>query len=120
MIETMLLSLLYEGRFYSFPPKTYLDQMDLTVIRPLFFVDEADVIGFWHKYQLPVAKSPCPADGHTRREYSRVYATRKEPQVLSCSSSLRSFMPFMGFLICVSLPGGLRRYYKIHSQCGTF
>ena len=71
MIETMLLSLLYEGRFYSFPPKTYLDQMDLTVIRPLFFVDEADVIGFWHKYQLPVAKSPCPADGHTRREYSK-------------------------------------------------
>ena len=52
VIETMLLSLLYEGRFYSFPPKTYLDQMDLTVIRPLFFVDEADVIGFWHKYQL--------------------------------------------------------------------
>ena len=49
----------------------------------------------------------------------RVYSTRKEPQVLSCSSSLRSFMPFMGFLICVSLPGGLRRYYKIHSQCGT-
>ena len=71
VIETMLLSLLYEGRFYSFPPKTYLDQMDLTVIRPLFFVDEADVIGFWHKYQLPVAKSPCPADGHTRREYSK-------------------------------------------------
>ena len=31
VIETMLLSLLYEGRFYSFPPKTYLDQMDLTV-----------------------------------------------------------------------------------------
>ena len=45
VIETMLLSLLYEGRFYSFPPKTYLDQMDLTVIRPLFFVDEADEIG---------------------------------------------------------------------------
>ena len=71
VIETMLLSLLYEGRFYSFPPKTYLDQMDLSVIRPLFFVDEADVIGFWHKYQLPVVKSPCPADGHTRREYCK-------------------------------------------------
>ena len=22
-----------------------------------------------HKYQIPVVKSPCPADGHTRREY---------------------------------------------------
>ena len=76
VIETMLLSLLYEGRFYSFPPKTYLDQMDLTVIRPLFFVDEADVIGFWHKYQLPVVKSPCPADGHTRREYCSSFSVR--------------------------------------------
>ena len=45
--------------------------MSLTVIRPLFFVDEADVIGFWHKYHLPVVKSPCPADGHTRREYCK-------------------------------------------------
>lgn len=69
VVETMLLSLIYEGRFHSFSPKTYLDRMDLTVIRPLLFVDEADVIGFQNKYQLPVAKSPCPADGHTKREY---------------------------------------------------
>lgn len=69
VVETMLLSLIYEGRFHSFSPRTYLDRMDLTVIRPLMFVDEADVIGFQHKYQLPVAKSPCPADGNTKREY---------------------------------------------------
>lgn len=69
VVETMLLSLIYEGRFHSFSPRTYLDRMDLTVIRPLLFVDEADVIGFQNKYQLPVAKSPCPADGHTKREY---------------------------------------------------
>lgn len=69
VVETMLLSLIYEGRFHSFSPRTYLDRMDLTVIRPLMFVDEADIIGFQNKYQLPVAKSPCPADGHTKREY---------------------------------------------------
>ena len=66
----MLLSLIYEGRFYSFSPKTYLDRMDLTVIRPMIFVEEADVIGFKNKYQLPVTKNPCPADGHTKREYA--------------------------------------------------
>lgn len=69
MVETLLLSLIYEGRFHSFSPRTYLDRMDLTVIRPLMFVDEADVIGFQNKYHLPVAKSPCPADGNTKREY---------------------------------------------------
>lgn len=69
LVETMMLSLIYEGRFYCFPPKTYLDRMDLTVIRPMIYVEEADVIGFKNKYQLPVVKNPCPADGVTRREY---------------------------------------------------
>ena len=69
VVETMLLSLIYEGRFHTFAPVTYLDRMDVTVIRPLIYMDEADVIGFVNKNNLPVAKSPCPADGHTKREY---------------------------------------------------
>nr|WP_294492282.1 ATP-binding protein [uncultured Mediterraneibacter sp.] len=71
IIETMLLSLIFEGRFHSFSPKTYLDRMDLTVIRPLMFVDEADVIGFKNKYALPVVKSTCPVDGYTKRQYAK-------------------------------------------------
>ena len=71
IIETMLLSLIFEGRFHSFSPKTYLDRMDLTVIRPMMFVDEADVIGFMHRYDLPVVKSRCPVDGLTKRQYAK-------------------------------------------------
>lgn len=69
VVETMMLSLIYEGRIHTFSPVTYLDRMDLTVIRPLLYVHEVDVIGFVQKNQLPVVKSPCPADGHTKREY---------------------------------------------------
>lgn len=69
VVETMLLSLLFEGRFHTFSPITYLDRMDVTVIRPLIYVDESDVIGFVNKNKLPVVKSPCPADGNTKREY---------------------------------------------------
>lgn len=69
VVETMLMSLIFEGRFHTFAPVTYLDRMDLTVIRPLMYMNEADVIGFVHKYQVPVVKSPCPADGYTKREY---------------------------------------------------
>lgn len=71
IIETMLLSLIFEGRFHSFSPKTYLDRMDLTVIRPIMFIDEADVIGFKNKYHLPVVKSKCPIDGYTKRQYAK-------------------------------------------------
>lgn len=71
VVETMLLSLIFEGRFHTFSPRTYLDRMDLTLIRPLLYVEEADIIGFRNRYQLPVAKSPCPADGQTKREYAK-------------------------------------------------
>ena len=76
VIETMLLSLIYEGRFYSFSPRTYLDRTDLTVIRPMIFVDEVDVIGFKNKYYLPIVKSPCPADGFTKRQYVKELLAR--------------------------------------------
>ena len=69
VVETMMMSLIYEGRFHTFRPVTYLDRTDITVIRPLIYMNEADVIGFVHKYDIPVVKSPCPADGHTKREY---------------------------------------------------
>ena len=71
IIETMLLSLIFEGRFYSFSPRTYLDRMDLTVIRPLMYVSEMEVIGFQNKYHLPVVKSKCPVDGYTKRQYAK-------------------------------------------------
>lgn len=71
IIETMLLSLIFEGRFHSFSPKSYLDRMELTVIRPMMYVNEADVIGFQRRYNLPVEKSRCPVDGHTKRQYAK-------------------------------------------------
>ena len=69
VVETMLMSLIFEGRFHTFSPVTYLDRTGITVIRPLLYMNEADVIGFVNKNQVPVVKSPCPADGHTKLEY---------------------------------------------------
>lgn len=82
IIETMMMSLLFEGRFHTFAPVTYLDRMDLTLIRPLMYMDEVDVIGFQNKYNLPVAKSKCPMDGFTKREYAKdlVKTLNKEHQ----------------------------------------
>lgn len=69
IIETVFLSMIFEGRFYSFPPKTFLEESKLTVIRPMIYASEAEVKGFQNKYQLPVVKNPCPVDGSTKREY---------------------------------------------------
>lgn len=67
LIDTLLLSLFYEGRLSTFAPKSYLDRSDLTLIRPMIFIEEIDVISF--SKNLPVAKSCCPANNNTKREY---------------------------------------------------
>ena len=69
VVETMLMSLLYEGRIHTFSPVTYLERVELSVIRPMIYMDEADIKGFINKYNIPVMKSPCPMDGNTKREY---------------------------------------------------
>ncbi len=69
VVDTMMLSLIYEGRFHTFSPVTNLDRTGIQVIRPLIYMHEADVIGFVNKENIPVVKSPCPVDGLTKREY---------------------------------------------------
>lgn len=71
VIETLLMSLFYEGRFHCFSPVTYLDRSDITLIRPLIYVDEQDIIKFKNTNNLPVVKNPCPVDGYTKREHTK-------------------------------------------------
>lgn len=68
-IETLLMSMIYEGRVNTFSPVTYLDRKNITVIRPLIYLDEKEILGHARKYTLPVIPSPCPACGLTKRQY---------------------------------------------------
>ena len=54
--------------YYCFPPVTYLDKTQLTLIRPMMYIEEKEVKSFTHKMQLPVINNPCPADGDTKRQ----------------------------------------------------
>lgn len=68
VVETMLLSLLYEGRFSTFQPVSYMDRSKITLIRPFIYTDERDIKGLVSRKSLPIFKNPCPADKHTCRE----------------------------------------------------
>lgn len=68
VIETLFMSLFYEGRIYSFSPVTFLDRKKIHSIRPLIYVPEKDVISFSKKESLPIVKNKCGVDGHTKRE----------------------------------------------------
>lgn len=68
VVETFFLSLLYESRINTFMPVTYLDRKQITLIRPLVFVKEKDIIFDKTCRHLPLIQSICPADGHTKRQ----------------------------------------------------
>lgn len=70
-VETMLLSLIFQGQFYAFPPVTRFEDNHLQVLRPMMLVKEAQVRGFCKRYEIPVMKSPCPVDGTTKRQYAK-------------------------------------------------
>ena len=71
VVETFMLNLFHEGRIGCFQPVTYLSRADITLIRPLIYMPEKDVRYFANRENLPVVKSPCPADGHTEREETK-------------------------------------------------
>lgn len=77
-IETSILSLMFEGHYYCFPPVTYLAKTGLTVIRPLFYVSEWEIRGFSHKSNYPIMLNPCPADKQTKREIVKKYIKDSE------------------------------------------
>jgi len=68
VVHTFFMSLFFESRINTFRPVTYLDRMDLTLIRPLIYAPENEIQSFVKHIGVQVVKSPCPAAGYTKRE----------------------------------------------------
>jgi tRNA(Ile)-lysidine synthetase-like protein len=69
LIETFFLSMFYEGRLSTFHPISYMDRTGITIIRPLLYVNEREIIGAVKRHNMPIIHNPCLADKHTKREY---------------------------------------------------
>ncbi len=67
-IETFMMNLFFEGRIGCFSPVSYLSNRKITLIRPLVYAHEKDILYFTRKRALPIAKNPCPEDHATERE----------------------------------------------------
>ena len=68
VVQTFLMSLLYESRLNTFGPVTYLDRQEITVIRPLVFFPEKQALSVAKRLMLPICKPNCAVAGHTKRE----------------------------------------------------
>ncbi|MBO5222159.1 MAG: tRNA 2-thiocytidine(32) synthetase TtcA [Clostridia bacterium] len=68
VLETFWLNLIHGGRLGCFQPVTYLDRMDVTVIRPMIYVEEKNARAYCKSCEIPVIENPCPANGVTQRQ----------------------------------------------------
>ena len=86
IIETFFMSLFFEGRINTFAPVSYLDRKKLYSIRPLMYVPEKEAKSYIKQNEISIVKSPCPADGETKRQeikeliksLSKTYPTIRE------------------------------------------
>ena len=68
-LDTLFLSMLYEGRFNALKPITYLSIKKIYVIRPFLYLNEQDIIRVSKKYNIPTVNNPCYVDKKTKREH---------------------------------------------------
>ena len=70
-VETFLMSILYSGQINTFLPTTYLDQSNLTVIRPLVYFRESEIKATPYLHGFTPIPNPCPFNGHTKRQEAK-------------------------------------------------
>ncbi|MGX7059965.1 tRNA lysidine(34) synthetase [Vagococcus humatus] len=75
-IETYFMNFLLHGQLASFEPISYLSKMDLSIIRPLIYIEEMEIKRLVKREELPVIFNPCPADKKTKREEMKQLVTQ--------------------------------------------
>lgn len=68
VVNTLFISMLFEGHYNVFKPKTFLDRIGLTVIRPMVYISEKDIQLQSEMLNIPLIDKSCPADGNTKRD----------------------------------------------------
>ncbi len=67
-IQTFMMNLIYTGQMGTFKPYTYLDRVNIHVIRPLIQLPESTLAALAQREKLPLIKNPCPISGTTKRK----------------------------------------------------
>lgn len=78
IIETFLMNVFYQGNMKMMKPSYVSEDYGVTVIRPLAYVEERDIIRYVKKQELPVVKSDCPYETSENSKRLRVKNLVKE------------------------------------------
>ena len=77
-VETLLLNLFQSGQHKTFHPTSFMSRMEITVIRPLSFFREQEIIDAMPKIPWKPIKNPCPHSTNTKRSEIREWLKIQE------------------------------------------
>ncbi len=76
LIESLFLSMCYAGEMATMRPRQDFFGGRMTIIRPLAYVDEEQLVRFSRALAFPAFPSGCPSDGITKRSEIKDLLTR--------------------------------------------
>jgi tRNA 2-thiocytidine biosynthesis protein TtcA len=111
-VETLLLNQFYVGTLKAMSPKLLADNGRHTVIRPLVYVAEADIIEFARRNAFPIICCACPVCGRADQQRKRMKRLLREleqeiPHIKrSMLRALRNVQPrhLLDPRVCSSVP----------------
>jgi len=65
--QTTLLNLVFQGRLETMAARVDFFGGEITVIRPLYFVPDKEIVRYVQAGGVPVVAGPCPMAAHSRR-----------------------------------------------------
>ncbi len=67
-LQTLLMNLCHKAEFEEMAPKIYMHDFEMTIIRPLIYVFEKEIIQFAEKYQFKRISCQCPVGQNSQRK----------------------------------------------------
>lgn len=84
-ITTLFMNMINNRKRALMPPINKMKRWDLTIIRPMSFVREKDIINLVKKYEIPVSPCTCPIWEKSRRkqiaELMKIIETQEEGSI---------------------------------------
>ena len=68
VVQTLLMNLIYQGAIAAMPPKLKMDKMPIELIRPLYLIDEEDLIAYAAERGYQKQVKLCPFEHVSSRE----------------------------------------------------
>ncbi len=68
VVQTLLMNLIYQGAVAAMPPKLKMDKMPIELIRPLYLIDEEDLIAYASERNYRKQVKLCPFEHVSSRE----------------------------------------------------